>query len=70
MRISTQKTVLSILMVLVVGSIGGWQYSKFKNKHGLYYYLSPDTGAYVLLIVLVCMLTFGLYMVWTDESAQ
>ena len=70
MRINRQKIVLSILMALVVGAIGGWQYLKFTNKHGLYYYLGPDRGGYALLVALVCMAAFGLYMVWTDDNAE
>ena len=28
-----------------------WQYSKFSNGHGLFYYLSPNYGAYILTAI-------------------
>jgi hypothetical protein len=70
MRVNRQKVVISIVMALVVGSIGAWQYSKFVNKHGLFHALSREYGEYVLLSALVLMLAYALCMVWTDDSLR
>ena len=47
-----------LVYLVLTAMIGGWQYLKFSNKHGLFYSLSEEYGGCIL--VGLCVLVSSL----------
>ncbi len=64
------RWVSCLIVTIATAAIGGWQYVKYIDKHGLFYYLSPKYGAYILLGCLICMLTIAIWIVLSPSNGS
>lgn len=55
-----------LVYLVLTAMIGGWQYLKFSNKHGLFYSLSEEYGGCIL--VGLCVLVFVVAVVFGRET--
>ena len=63
-----RKSAEILAITISLAAIGAWQYTKFSNGHGIFYYLSPRLGGWVLLACLVLMYLWGLYYLLAHKS--
>lgn len=56
MKSRTLEKLGALLLFLALSALlWGWQYLKFKNGHGIFYFLSPTYGVHILTIVIIVM---------------
>ena len=59
---------VAAICVAVISLVWLWEYSKFADKHGIFYYLSPEYGAAILTATSAVSLVVLLSAVWIDLS--
>lgn len=55
-----EKYAIAILFFILAASTWMWEYSKFVNKHGIFYYISHGYGVYILTISMLVILGLAL----------
>ncbi len=55
-----EKYAIAILFFILAASTWMWEYSKFVNKHGIFYYISHGYGVYILTISVLVILGLAL----------
>jgi hypothetical protein len=63
-----EKLFLAVLFLILAASTWLWEYSKFSNGHGMFYYFSPDYGAYLLTISMLILLGSILKSVFSNKD--
>lgn len=62
------KAALTAMLLVMFGVIWAWQHSKFVDKHGFFYSLSPSYGSYILAFLLFVLFVYVLRVVLIEAG--
>lgn len=67
-RMNERKWMVGAAFGILAASTWMWEYSKFLDDHGIFYYLSGDYGVYLLTISVLVILGIALKGIFGDED--